>query len=157
MKTAYKTDKNMYTVVKRVSEELRSLSFEFECPIVSVSQLNREGFFVAFNELDFNYVAESMGVPATADFMAILGVDEEQMIYESEILYKITKSRIGGRVGHMDRFYLDKRSLKMYDSIELDEWIEDATISGDDREQIDQEELAERAARRRRGGRRNNN
>ena len=45
----------------------------------------------------------------------------------------------------------------MYDSIELDEWIEDATISGDDREQIDQEELAERAARRRRGGRRNNN
>jgi len=157
MKTAYKTDKNMYTVVNRVSEKLRSLSFEFECPIVSVSQLNREGFFVAFNELDFNYVAESMGVPATADFMAILGVDEEQMIYESEILYKITKSRIGGRVGHMDRFYLDKRSLKMYDSIELDEWIEDATISGDDREQIDQEELAERAARRRRGGRRNNN
>lgn len=147
MKTAYKTDKNMYTVIKRVSEELRSLSFEFKCPILSVSQLNREGFFVAFNELDFNYVAESMGVPATADFMAILGVDEEQMVYESEILYKITKSRIGGRVGHMDRFYVDKRSLKMYDSIELDEWIEDATISGDDRGQIDQERVQERRQR----------
>jgi len=154
MKTAYKTDKNMYSTVKRVSEELRALSFEFKCPILSVSQLNREGFFVNFNELDFNYVAESMGVPATADFMAILGVDEEQMVYESEILYKITKSRIGGRVGHTERFYLDKRSLKMYDVSELDLWIEEATDSGDDREQVDQEQREQREQRARRGRRR---
>ena len=150
MKTAYKTDKGMYSVIKRVSEELRALSFEFKCPVLSVSQLNREGFFVQFNELDFNYVAESMGIPATADFMAILGVDEEQMVYESEILYKITKSRIGGRVGHTEKFYLDKRSLKMYDSCELDDWIEEATVSGDDREQIDHDQREQRETRRRR-------
>lgn len=149
MKTAYKTDKGMYSVIKAVSEELRALSFEFKCPIVSVSQLNREGFFVNFNELDFSHIAESMGIPATADFMAILGLDEEQMVYESEILYKITKSRIGGRIGHMERFYLDKRSLKMYDSCELDQWIEEATISGDDREQIDHEAREQHTTRRR--------
>jgi replicative DNA helicase len=150
MKTAYKTDKGMYSVIKGVSEELRALSFEFKCPIVSVSQLNREGFFVNFNELDFSHIAESMGIPATADFMAILGLDEEQMVYESEILYKITKSRIGGRVGHLERFYLDKRSLKMYDSCELDDWIEEATISGDDRNQIDHEQREQRETRTRR-------
>lgn len=133
MKAAYKLDNNMYSAIKRISEELRSLSFEFKCPFVSVSQLNREGFYTQFSEVDFNHVAESMGIPATADFMAIMGTDESQMSYESEILYKITKSRIGGRVGHIERFYLDKRSLKMYDGSELDEWIEDATISGDDR------------------------
>jgi len=133
MKAAYKLDNNMYSAIKRISEELRALSFEFKCPFVSVSQLNREGFYTQFSEVDFNHVAESMGIPATADFMAILGTDENQMSYESEILYKITKSRIGGRVGHIERFYLDKRSLKMYDGSELDEWIEDATISGDDR------------------------
>jgi hypothetical protein len=77
-----------------------------------------------------------MGIPATADFMAILGTDQSQMVYESEVLYKITKSRIGGLVGTIDKFYLDKRSLKMYDSIELDQWIEDATISGDDRNPV---------------------
>jgi replicative DNA helicase len=150
MKTAYKTDKNMYSVIKRISEELRALAFEFKCPILSVSQLNREGFFVSFNELEFSHIAESMGIPATADFMAILGIDEEQMVYESELLYKITKSRIGGRVGHMERFFLDKRSLRMYDSSELDEWIADATISGDDREQIDQEAREQEARGRRR-------
>jgi replicative DNA helicase len=147
MKAAYKVDGNMYSAIKRISEELRALSFEFKCPFVSVSQLNREGFFVQFSEVDFMHIAESMGIPATADFMAILGTDAQQMVYESEILYKITKSRIGGRVGHVEHFYLDKRSLKMYDSSELDQWIEDATISGDDRNRMEYEE-GERGTRR---------
>lgn len=148
MKAAYKSDNNMYSAIKRISEELRALAFEFKCPIVSVSQLNREGFFTQFSEVGFNHIAESMGIPATADFMAILGIDEEQMIYESEILYKINKSRIGGRVGEMSRFYLDNCSLKMYDETELDLWISDATISGDVRLEIDHEERERRRRRR---------
>ena len=151
MKSAYKVENNMYSSIKRISEELRALALEFNCPVVSVSQLNREGFFIQFSEVNFNHIAESMGIPATADFMAILGTDEEQMIYESEIFYKITKSRIGGRVGSVDKFYLDKRSLKMYDSSEMNMWIEDATISGDDRNQAIHEE---RNTENRRRGRR---
>jgi hypothetical protein len=118
--------------------------------------LNREGFFAQFSEVNFNHIAESMGIPATADFMAIMGTSEEEMVYESEILYKITKSRIGGRVGHVERFYLDKRSLKMYDASELDEWIEDATISGDERNQIDHEEIERQNRERNRNRRRRN-
>lgn len=149
MKSAYKVENNMYSSVKRIAEELRALSFEFKCPIVSVSQVNREGFFVNFNELDFSYTAESMGIPATADFMCLLGTDEEQMVYESEILYRITKSRIG-MPNQSDRFYLDKRNLKMYDSCEMEEWISDSTISGDDREQVTLDEGTERRTRGRR-------
>lgn len=148
MRSAYKTKSNMYEDIKSVSEELRALSFEFKCPFVSVSQLNREGFYTTFAETGFNNIAESMGIPATADFMAIMGTDETQMVYESEILYKIEKSRIGGRVGTIDRFYLDKRSLKMYDSMELDLWIEEATISGDERNQLAEREERERGRRR---------
>ena len=154
MKTAYKTENNMYSTVKRVSEELRALSFEFKIPVVSVSQLNREGTFVNFSELDFNYIAESLGVPATADFMAILGTDDDNMVYQNEILYKITKNRLGGRVGQFDKFYLDARSLKMYDSCELDQWIEEAEISGDDRATIDHDAIEEKKGSRRRGRRR---
>ena len=144
----------MYSTVKRVSEELRALSFEFKIPVVSVSQLNREGTFVNFTELDFNYIAESLGVPATADFMAILGTDEDNMAYQNEILYKITKNRLGGRVGQFDKFYLDARSLKMYDSCELDLWIEDAEISGDDRKSVDHEALEEKKKGKRKSRRR---
>ena len=143
MKAAYKEEKssNLYSTVKRVSEELRAMSFEFTCPFVSVSQLNREGFYTNFKEIDFNHIAESMGIPATADFMALLGLDEESMIYESEIYYKILKSRIGGRVNEMNKFFLDKRSLKMYDETEEDLWINDASRSGDSRRPVDHDEI----------------
>jgi hypothetical protein len=133
MKTAYKVERNMYSAVKRIAEELRALSFAFEIPVISVSQLNREGSFVGFEELDFTYIAESLGLPATADFMAIMGTDDDAMVYQNEILYKIVKNRLGGRVGEVDRLYYDSRSLKMYDSTELDLWNQDATTSGDER------------------------
>ena len=101
MKSAYKVEQNMYSTIKRVAEELRALSFEFEIPVISVSQLNREGTFVNFEALDFNHIAESLGIPATADFMSIIGTDEDMMVYENEVLYKITKNRLGGRVGQI--------------------------------------------------------
>lgn len=134
MKTAYKVENNMYSTVKRISEELRALSFEFEVPVVSVSQLNREGSFVGFEEINFNYIAESIGLPATADLMAIMGVDEDNMIYQNELCCKIVKNRLGGRVGEMLKLYYDARNLKMYDETEMEQWIQDRAVSGDERE-----------------------
>jgi hypothetical protein len=136
MKPTYSGKDNLYSDVKRIAEECRAMSFQFECPVVSVSQLNREGSMIAFDEVDFVYIAESMGVPATADFMAIYGVDDEKLIYESELHYKIVKNRIGGRVGEVDKFYYDTRTLKMYDTSELELWLEDAKETGDERKAV---------------------
>lgn len=133
MKPSYKNRGDMYMDVKLISEELRALSFEFECPIISVTQLNREGSLISFDEVDFTHISESLGTVATSDTMIILGHNEHDMVYESEQHYKFVKNRLGGRVGEMNKFYVDIRSLKMYDSIELDLWLEDAKISGDDR------------------------
>jgi replicative DNA helicase len=134
MRSVYKkSDDNMYASVKSIAEELRALSFEFEAPVISVSQLNRSGSFVGFEEIGFNYISESMGVPATADFMSIIATNEELLIYQSEIHNKIVKNRLGGRVGDVWKSFYDARSLKMYDETELDLWMQDAQISGDDR------------------------
>lgn len=121
-----KSKDNMYSDIKKISEELRAIGFEFNIPVVSVSQLNRSGTFLSFEEVDMNSIAESMGIPATADFMAIMGGDENSMVYESEVAYKIVKNRLGGQIGAIDKLYFDDRSLKMYDSTELDMWIEDS-------------------------------
>ena len=152
MMSEFSNSDNMYSKVKAIAEELRAMSFEFEVPIISVSQLNREGSFVGFEELDYNYIAESMGLPATADFMAILGADEDSMVYQSELFYKIVKNRLGGRVGDINKFYYDSRSLKMYDDTELDLWISEAEQSGDVRERFEQQEVV-RQPRGRRGQR----
>lgn len=124
---------DLYGKVKGISEDLRALSFEFEVPVVSVSQLNREGSFVGFEELNYSYIAESLGLAATADFLAIFGTNEDDLVYESEVHYKIVKNRLGGRVGEYGKLYYDSRNLRMYDEMELDLWINEAAISGDER------------------------
>lgn len=140
MKSIYQKTNDLYAVVKSVSEELRALSFDFKIPVVSVSQLNRAGMFVNFKDLDFSYIAESIGLAATADFLAIMGTDEDNMIYKNEIWYKIVKNRFGGRVGQFDKLYFDARTLKYYDSSEMDLWMNDARISNDSRQTFERED-----------------
>lgn len=150
MRSALKTHEGLYSSVKRIAEELRALGFEFNVPVISVSQLNREASFVEFDELSFNYIAESIGVPATADFMALFGTDEDKLVYQNELHYKIVKNRLGGRVGEVDKLYYDTRSLKMYDSSEEDAWLEDAAETGDSRDSYEPPEQPQQRGRRRR-------
>jgi len=128
-----KSSGDLYSLVKGIAEELRALSGEFTAPVISVSQFNREGMNLAFRDVGFTQTAESIGVPAVADFIAIYGEDEEKMLYESEIHYKIEKNRIGGRVGSIGKFFFDTRSLKLYDETEERVWYKDAETSGDKR------------------------
>ena len=132
MKSAYKQSNDMYLSVKYVAEELRAMSFEFVIPVISVSQLNRDGTFAGFSQLDYNYIAESMGIPATADFMSIMGVDEDAWVYEHELHNKIVKNRFG-RPGIVWKCYYDERTLKMYDESEIDLWLDEARIFNEER------------------------
>lgn len=127
-------ERGLYEDKKAIAEEARALGYEFNIPVISVSQVNRSGSFLPLEEIDFNYIQESVGVAATADFCAVLGNNEDEMVYESEIWYKIIKNRLGGMVGTMNKLFFDQRSLKYYDSSELDIWIQEAKLSGDERE-----------------------
>lgn len=62
MKSQYKTKGDMYSDVKNISEELRAMSYEFKIPVVSVSQLNREGMNITFDEVDFTYISECLSL-----------------------------------------------------------------------------------------------
>lgn len=108
---------NLYSVGKNIAEELRSLSYYTAKPIFTVSQLNRQGIQAEFEELDMHHTGESMGIIATADFAAIIGKDESEMVYENEISWKIIKNRMGQR-GVIWKTYLNPNSLKLYDSVE---------------------------------------
>jgi hypothetical protein len=111
---------NLYTSVKQVGEEIRALSSMIGAPIVSATQGNRESFSIPLSQIDFNHISESLGTGATADLILALGSNDESLIYENELFYKLLKNRLGGRVGEIDKFYQDDASLKMYDSTELE-------------------------------------
>jgi hypothetical protein len=119
--------------LKRISEDLRTISLNHQIPVISVGQLNKEGIFCDFDQIDYTYVAGALDIAATADFMAIFGQSEDDLVYESELHYKIVKNRLGGRVGETGKLYIDKNCLKMYDSSELNVWIDDAKKTLDDR------------------------
>ena len=125
---------DLYIDGKKVAEELRALSLEFNVPIVTATQINREGSKMELKEIDHNYTADSSGIPATSDLMVFLGDDDDLFTYENEIHWKIIKNRIGGRVGDIKKFYIDTRSLKMYCETEYDEWIDDVKTSNDSRD-----------------------
>jgi hypothetical protein len=110
------------------NDEIESIEFigEMECLDIEVSD---DHLFYANNILTKN----SIGTMASADMALIFGANESQAIYESELFYKIVKNRLGGRVGEINKFYYDQRSLKMYDALELDMWQRDALLSGDTR------------------------
>jgi hypothetical protein len=134
MKPENKSRTDLYQDVKSIAEQLRAMSLTFNTPIISVSQLNRGGMTSTFEEVDFTDVAESAGLPATADSMFIFGQDEDALVYQSELHYKIVKNRLGGRVGEKGKMFVDKKSLKMYDATELQLWIDDAKKTGDKRD-----------------------
>ena len=153
MKPSYKSKGDLYSDVKTIAEELRALSFEFVMPVVSVSQLNREGSNMPFEQTDFTYISESIAVAATSDMSVIFGSNEDKAVYSSELWYKIVKNRLGGRVGEIDKFYHDQRNLKLYDVSEMEIWLSDCNISGDTRSMQETAPAAQASRGQRSGGR----
>lgn len=114
---------NLYEKVKYVTEQLRAMTYIFNCPIITATQLNRQ----AVNETNpgLDGLSESMGVAATADFIMGLWQDEEDIEMQT-IHTGIMKNRFGRAVG-TKRFAIDYSTLTLSElendelSISMDE------------------------------------
>jgi replicative DNA helicase len=93
---------NSYTYLKAVAEELRALAVETETVLWTAMQLNRQG--IQSSDVEITDVSDSMGVPATADFMLSMSRTEE-MDELGQILVKQLKNRYGNKTNEM-RFAL---------------------------------------------------
>lgn len=87
---------NSYERIKHATEKLRALSYEFACPIVTATQLNRSGYNEANPSLDT--VSESIGLAATAD--AVFSLWQEEDDGELGVIRMgIMKNRFGPNFG----------------------------------------------------------
>ena len=66
---------NSYEKVKYIAEELRSMAMDYNVPVISATQANREG--VNSSELDLTNTSESIALPATCDAMFALTATDE--------------------------------------------------------------------------------
>jgi replicative DNA helicase len=90
---------NSYERVKHATEQLRALSYSFNCPIITATQLNRQGYNESNPGLDT--VSESIGLAATAD--CIFGIWQEDEDRELGIIrLGLMKNRFGVNFGSCD-------------------------------------------------------
>lgn len=72
---------NSYKYYKTVSEELRNLAKKFEVPLLTASQINREGMAKEGGTLPIvsgKFISDSRGIYDTADFFATLNTNNEK-------------------------------------------------------------------------------
>lgn len=105
---------NSYERIKFICEQVRAMSYTYNCPIVSVTQANRSAFST---EPELTGVSESIGLAATADFIAsIYQLDEDA---ENGIIRMgVLKNRFGVNFGS-SAFSIDYPTLTITEDEEL--------------------------------------
>ena len=81
---------NSYSYIKSIAEEMRGLAVEFNVPIMSATQTNRQGF--SSDDPGLEDTSESFGLPATADLMFAL-ISNDELNSMGKILVKQLKNR----------------------------------------------------------------
>ena len=82
---------NTYIYIKSIAEEVRGLAVECNVPIITSSQLNREGY--GSSDPDLTNTSESFGLPATADLMMVILAKDGDTSSKNQILFKQLKNR----------------------------------------------------------------
>jgi replicative DNA helicase len=104
---------NSYAYVKSIAEEFRGLAVEYNVPIWTATQTNRQGY--VSSDIGLENTSESFGLPATADFMIALSTTEE-LEQLGQILVKQLKNRYND-ISVLRRFVLgiDRSKMRLFD------------------------------------------
>jgi hypothetical protein len=93
IRSAYsKKSDNSYTEGKRTVEELRAVAVDYELPIISAIQTDRQGFGSA--DVSLKHTADSAGYAFTADIVFSL-MQPTELIEAGQYATKILKNRYG--------------------------------------------------------------
>ena len=98
-----------YGYIKAIAEELRGMAQEYNVPVITATQLNRDGF--DSSDVSLTNTAESFGLPATADFMFAL-MQSPELEEQGLIEVKQLKNR-GNDVSYFRRFVVGVNKAKM--------------------------------------------
>ena len=105
---------NSYTYIKAIAEELRGLAVEFNLPIWTATQTNRDG--INASNIDLSDISDSIGLPMTADFMIAL-IGTEELDEEGLLMVKQLKNRYGDPAIHRNFVVaVNKAKMRVYNA-----------------------------------------
>jgi KaiC/GvpD/RAD55 family RecA-like ATPase len=104
---------NSYSLLKSVSEELRSLGVEYNMPVISAMQVNRSGF--DNTDIELTSISESLGTIMTSDFVFSM-IRTEELDDMGQTMIKILKNRYGD-IAINRRFVvgINRSRMKLFD------------------------------------------
>jgi archaellum biogenesis ATPase FlaH len=119
-----------YEKIKSIAEELRGLAVELVVPIITATQINRSG--AASSDVSMENVAESFGLPATADlFLALIRTDELDDL--GQMMVKQLKNRYADMTQNR-RFVIgvDRTKMRLFDCEEeaQEDLMDDDSLGG---------------------------
>jgi len=116
---------NSYERVKNVTEQMRAMSYIFNCPVISATQLNRSGFDQ--ENPDLNTISESIGLAATADVIVSIYQNEEDREL-GIIRLGMMKNRYGPR-GHTQPMRIDYSTLTITQADDVESYEDDDSLN----------------------------
>lgn len=101
-----------YFPLQSIAEELRGLGQEFNIPVLSAHQLNREGN--DNSDVTLKEIAESFGITHACDFIFAL-MQPEELVAREQMIVKQLKNRYND-VNYIKKFVIgiDKTKMRMY-------------------------------------------
>ncbi len=100
-------------MIKSIAEEMRGMAVEHGLPIMTATQVNRQGF--VSTDIGLEDTSESFGLPATADFMFAL-MSTEKLEQLNQIKVKQLKNRYNDPTYHRSFIIgVDRSKMKLYD------------------------------------------
>jgi replicative DNA helicase len=108
-----KMNAGSYSYIKAIAEEIRALAVEFNLPIMTATQFNREGYDVS--DVGLTATSESMGIVHTADLVLAL-ISTEELEAANKLMIKQLKNRYNDKNYYL-RFAvgIDRSRMKLYD------------------------------------------
>jgi len=130
----YGSNVNTYMYMKSVAEELRGIAVEYEVPVFTATQVNRQGF--RNSDPDMENTSDSIGLPQTTDLMFTL-ITNEDLEKMNQIMVKQLKNRYSDP-NYFKRFVVgvDKKKMRLYNTEQsaqddiIDEPVMDGTSFG---------------------------
>jgi replicative DNA helicase len=108
---------NSYERVKSISEQVRAMSYTFECPIITATQVNRTGYGNTANGPGLEAIGESYGLGATSDVIVSIWRTEEDE-EDNALHIGIIKNRFGSNTGST-RVSIDYNTLTLTENNDL--------------------------------------
>ena len=76
---------NSYERIKSISEQVRAMSYTFECPVISATQVNRTGYGNNAGGPGLESIGESYGLGATADAIVSILTENNDLNVNDDI------------------------------------------------------------------------